>query len=400
MPSQYKNFHGLTKLPKYSSLIEDGFCFNQETFNISKSKFTNIYWVEIDKKKISFSLKNQLYLDSLINITSKFQKENRDKRVLCSINTGSFYFSRGLLPKCCAYHLFVKQGQVLQFPNNSRVAVEEFGGKLRILNLKARGEFLISGKKISWIGAGEASTLEGDCRVYGSFNIELQAEKEFEARRLNKKAFFISPGRQELLIGFNLIGGEIKVDYIGKNKLNLFEFLFVVRGKKGIIDKIKVGDFLEGVWIDGQKIESQNLISLSFSLPVKKEILKEKITKELIPKNNIYRPLQKDYRKAWGAILETKEKWIFFINDARPLIENQEGLRISEFLGVLSKKFNFINGAVCDSGQSVKLCVRFKWGFGVFGNLHYLDLSRKIPVWDGIRGRRLPSALVAYSKER
>jgi hypothetical protein len=71
-------------------------------------------------------------------------------------------------------------------------------------------------------------------------------------------------------------------------------------------------------------------------------------------------------------------------------------MNIFEFYDLISKKFNFFKGAIFDSGQSVKFCLRFDWGLEVFGNNHYLKENKTINICDGIYGRKIPSALIFY----
>jgi len=134
----------------------------------------------------------------------------------------------------------------------------------------------------------------------------------------------------------------------------------------------------------------------SFLLEKSKDKLIKNLKEELIyPKGKIPKPLKKDYLKSWSVILKEKNNIIFFINDARPKFSNQVGISVLELREIIKQKFNFSWAVVGDSGQSSKLFLNHKTK-QVFGNLHYLNYKTNPPSWDGIKGRSIPVAILAY----
>lgn len=310
---------------------------------------------------------------------------------------GSFYLGPNKFqPKCPACHAFVKRGSVFQFPSNTRVALIEKDGAINLKKIKAKGRLQIGKKQIKWVGSNFSRKNKGACVIYGSFDVVLYQHYKNTAKEIRNN--LIIPGKNEVLLGCDFKNKNVLIKRKTNKPLIISDFLFIIKGERCFLEKINEKDIILGVTFENLKLKKENVVSLSFSLPppYQKENLENAIREELIPVEGIYRPLEPNYRKSWLAVLETTKTWIFIFNDARPLIKCESGMTIFEFYNFICRKFKFIRGAICDSGQSIKLCLRFDWGLEVFGNQHYLKFGKPINVCDGIQGRKITSALIFY----
>jgi hypothetical protein len=140
-----------------------------------------------------------------------------------------------------------------------------------------------------------------------------------------------------------------------------------------------------------------DICSASFCLGKTHEELKNNLFSQLVfPTDGSPKPISGSYLKSWSVILKTKDKVAFFINDARPKITNQEGVSVFELQDILKARFEYEWACVGDSGQSSKLMVINGDTKEIYGNMHYQNYRGQTPVWDGLNGRPIPVALLAY----
>ena len=392
-------FKKLEKIKYNKRTIAKGIVFCQQTYSVSKVQTTNLYWLEISKNFCRFHLLNQLHKLPILEITKKFQSTNPNLEILAAINIGSFYLvDQGPKPKLHSYNLMVKDGLVCQLPSNNRPALVTSNGTLKTFLLNSTGSLIIGSKTIYWKGLN--SKAETENTVYGIFDIPIYVKSQGyrKIRYTNRESAQINCSPKETLLGFRKIHNKIAVAGINQ-KLNLFDYFFIMKCSKNIAKNIQIGDRVNKIQI-GRKIiaTSDNWSSsiFSFKPSLKDSVLS--IPKQIVPsQSGIHKPLNNDYRKSWSILLETIDnKIILFLNDARPKVKGQEGMNFKELHHLLKTKFKFQKGFCLDSGQTSKLVVRLNNKFRVFGNKHYLNFKYYPPKWDGINGRDIPSALIIY----
>lgn len=372
-------------------ILTSGLTFHQETFHLNK-RFTNLYWLKINSTKYKFTLKTCLNPQPLIN----YQVKN--KKIVAGINFASFYLSdEKNKPKNFFYNLLLSKGNVLQFPSNTRTAIIIKNGQLNHKRIKSRGTIKINNQIFSW--SGLYTNRAADIIVYTPFNIEIKKHRTGSKikRQIYKNSDSVTCPQNHLLLGCDLKNNTPFIKTISNKKLSLTQFSFILQGHKNKLENIKAGNKLNDFRLDNHNFSTkEDICSASFLLGKTKNQLIDNLKRELVyPKGKISKPLEKNYLKSWSVILKEKNNVIFFINDTRPKIENQTGISTFELQKILKQKFDYSWAIVGDSGQSSKLLLNHKTK-KIFGNLHYLNYKTNPPSWDGIKGRSIPTAILAY----
>lgn len=129
------HYRFLKRLEKKRIEIRSGMNFYQETKEYGGNRFTNFYWLEVNKGKYQIELKTA---DKLLPLKD-FEKDN--PMVLGGMNFGSFFLvDEACDPKCRYYNLVLSQGAILQLPSNSRTALQCNQSVLSSPTLNLRGE--------------------------------------------------------------------------------------------------------------------------------------------------------------------------------------------------------------------------------------------------------------------
>jgi len=372
--------------------VSAGLSFFQESIDLGKGRFTNLYWVELDKARFKFKFSATTIPIPLINFHLS------DKKSVAGINFGSFFLSDDFVsPVVPFYNLLINEGQIWQLPSNGRPALITGNGRLQEIYVPANGSLKIGGRSFLWSGSKEKFTSE--ITVFGMFDltvIKLSSANQETRRRLLSETKYVNCHPGQLLIGIQLSDGKAVIEKISNEPIDLTQYAYVFRGKESDLKWCENGQTVEEFESNGRVYDkNENVCSASFSLGNTREELVENLKQQLVyPKNGQPKPLFKDYLKSWSVILETKESVIFFVNDARPKVKNQNGISAFELQEILIKKFDYLWACVGDSGQSSKLMV----GDKVYGNMHYQNYSGRKPFWDGINGRSIPIALLAYEQ--
>jgi len=405
---------GITQLPNQklkkittSSLkLGNGAEFFMEHVKITDKRFTNLYWVTLAKNKHKFELTNFDRTNSLLNISRDFISHGRGVKFTASINTSQFYLAdQGKQPSQCAYNLFVKAGIMFQPPANTRPIIIESDGDLKLRDLAPVGKIKIGENIFGWegfLGNSHGKNNQACLEAIGIFAIDFNYAYQKEGGRKKMpvpESSIVKAGPDQLLIGVARDSMGPYVNKVSNNTLNLYESDYVLRGSKMLLSQVKVKDKVQTISVDGLKLAKKvNASSGILSLSKDKHTLKMQVKKYLIPsKVKHINPTSRNFRKSWSLILETDNRVAFFINDARPKIKGQEGLNLFELHDIVSSRFNFKNAILCDAGQSSKICVKNNESeLKVVGNKHYLYNNTIIPKWDGLHGRKIPSALIAY----
>jgi hypothetical protein len=313
----YDTIKGLPVIKKFQARLGKGFVFHQEPYFIPNTRRkANLYWVEANKKDVLFSLVNKLEKKALLDFALEYQRSHPKRKMLGAVNLGAFYLdSSGLEPKCSAYNAMVKNGKIFQYPSNTRVALVESKGQIRLQKINAFGELRIGKVKLKWAGSNYLKNDNDTCVIYGSFDIPIFSEvSKFGKVRINKEGL-ITPGKDEVLLGCNFRNKKIVIDVKEQKTLNIINFLFIIKGKINFLKDIKRGDIIEEADFNNLKLTNENITSLSFSLPTKnnKTKIKEYIKEELTTVNGKYLVLDKNYHKTWLSILETEKNGLLFL---------------------------------------------------------------------------------------
>jgi len=379
--------------------LTDGITFGQGS-EIIGSQSTNYYYCLFDKNSVKLNLFSSTYKYPLHNIVIDAFNKSMEQDYVIGINTNTFLITDDdYIPKNWSYHLNISDGILFQLPANARPTIITQEGKIIFKTLKAEGSLLIGNKVLNWQGSYNFSG-QTDTVIYGAFDIpQSRIEKDGKVFIFSRyDSSWIKAEQGEKLLGFNLTNGKVKVETISKNKLNLFDYLFILKGRTSRLQGITINNEVRKVIVDHQNLSSGlSAQSLMSKLPKNKRNISKVFRKFLIPSNNLKNNGLKDFRKAWSVILKTQNQQIaFFITDARPKVKGQEGLNIFELHSLLSKNFNFSKAFIADAGQSSRICIYNGHQCQVYGNLHYLDYKQKPPVWKGKDGRFIPGALLSY----
>jgi len=377
--------------------------FFQEPHLLEDGRYINLYWTEFDKKRTKFRLQNILGRKSIVQMMNSFVKSTRVE-FASVINTCNFYLvDVGNNPIICAYNLFVVNGEVLQFPCNTRTTLIETGGVLNIVNLEAYGKLRIGKQAFSWSGK-KSGREKSDILVHGIFDVMFAPVGEDLKRRPRqpiKSTLKVICEIGKILLGVGLDRKDrpvVKTINNGELQLNDYCYIFEISQKS--VSKINIGDPVSGVVVDDYSVKANdNIVSLSFSLPKDYRGIRNEVSRQILKANGTLKPLMPDYFKAWSLVLTTNKSVIFFLADCYPYIDKQIGINIFELHKILTSKFDFETCGVCDGGQTSKLCVKSgNSSTKVYGNMHYVNYSKIKPMRDGVRGRPVPSALIAYAR--
>ncbi len=374
--------------------LSSGLSFSQETFNLDGGRFTSLYWVQINKSRFKFDLVTSTLPIPLVDF------DLPGKKIGAGINFGSFFLSDDLIsPAVPFYNLLIDNGHVWQLPSNSRPALVIENGKLRELYVLAKGTLKIGGQTFTW--AGSHGTTNSELAAFGMFDLNIV--KSFinclaPRRRVVDETRFVTCGSSELLLVISLRNGYPEIDRISNKSVDLTQVVFVLRGSGDLLKACQIGERVTSIEIERCRLDQGcDACSASFSLGNTRDELVENLKQQLIyPIDGEPKPLSTSYLKSWSVILETKDNVIFFINDARPKVRNQDGITVFELQEILRKKFEYLWACVGDSGQSSKLMVINGDTREIYGNMHYQNYRGQTPAWDGGNGRPIPVALLAY----
>lgn len=388
------NYAQLEPLNSQTRKLSFGLSFSQETLNLDGGRFTNLYWVELDKTRVRFRLSASTIPTPLVGF------DLPDKRFVAGINFGSFYLSDDLIPpKVPFYNLLVDNGRVWQLPSNDRHALVTENGKLRELYVPAKGTLKIGGKTFTWTGSH--GTTNSELAAFGMFDVDIVKSSInclVPRRKVIDETRFVACGPSDLLLTINLRNGNPEIARISNQPVDLTQVAYVFRGTANLLKVCQIGERVTSLEIERCRLDQDcDACSASFSLGKTRDELVENLKQQLIyPKDSEPKPLSAGYLKSWSVVLETNDKIIFFINDARPKVRSQDGITVFELQEILRMKFDYLWACVGDSGQSSKLMVINGDTRDIYGNMHYQKYGDRAPTWDGICGRSIPVALLAY----
>lgn len=387
------SFKELEKLNRNVIKIKRGVSFNQETVCYPNSRFTNFYWIEIEKGLYNFRIESNRKKKPLID----FDKDS--KNVIAGINFGGFLISDREYNQRCSYtNLVVSKGNVLQFPSNSRVCIYSDGKSINRKYINANGVLHISNKELTWSGMN--SNKDGQVKVIGMFDIDFEkvsnrGRSEIVIKDESNKIY---ASNEEVLLGIRICSGVSRVVVICDDGLDILKYDYIIRGSNEILENISVGDIVGSITF-GSDFFDRNIYASSGSFELGQDFdqLKDNLYRDLLlQKSGIPRPMNSDYFKSWSVVLECEDRYVFCINDAYPNIDDQKGVTIFELQEYLLNKFKYNWCVVGDSGQSSKLMFVKDNKRNVFGNLHYVNYNSGHAYWDGINGRPISTAVIAY----
>ncbi len=319
---------------------------------------------------------------------------------MAGINFGSFFLSDDLLnPYTSFYNLTINGGEVLQLPSNNRPCLLTHAGELQHFFVLARGSLRIGDRSFTWTGSHNQN--DADLTAFGMFDLTILkssfADLSSNRRTVIESRHVVCTSKQKSL-AFKLHNGHSVIETVTNQPIDLTQYAFVLRGKADLLDGILPGQIIDNIEMGTQRFGVEDdVCSASFSLGKSKAELEDNLRQQLVyQKDGLPKPLSDDYLKSWSVVLETKDKMVFFINDARPKIKNQSGITVFELQELLSRRFDYSWACVGDSGQSSKLMLINGANREVYGNMHYQNYRQEPPTWDGENGRPIPVALLAY----
>lgn len=248
--------------------------FSQESVDFGDGRFTNLYWVELDKAKFGFKLSSTTPPKPLINF------DLPGKKLVAGVNFGSFFLSDNLVsPTVPFYNLLINEGQVWQFPSNNRPALITNGGKLQAIDVPARGNLRIGKKSFSWSGSHEKSV--SNLTVFGMFDltvIKSSSGSQAPRRMVIDETKYVTCDTDQLLIAIRLINGKAIVEKISNESIDLTQYAYVFRGKEADLRRCEAGQTVEEFESNsGVCNKGEDVCSASFSLGKTRDELVENL---------------------------------------------------------------------------------------------------------------------------
>ncbi len=390
-------YRKLSTIKSLVNTINNSVVYEQGSI-INGDAIVNFHAYTLTKSRIVFELYSSINKQPLSQIVKRTHTLKKTDFMI-GINTNAFFMAEeGTRPTSWSFNLDIKHGVPLQLPTNKRPTLITRNGKIKLDYLRGNGSLKIGNNTIDW--RGSHSDIGVNTIVYGNFDIP-QKRKIRSGRTIITSDYndaWIAPKENELLVGLSLKNEEVAVSQISSERLNLFDFLFIMSCPKNITSKINITDLVHSAKVGGFEFtKDHSAQSLIAELPKNKNnilgvfknyLINNKLTSEFIEK----------YKKAWSLVIEKQNEIILLVIDARPQVKGQEGLNAYELHDFISNNFNFEKAFITDAGQSSRIVYSGENEFLVHGNMHYLDYKQKPPVWSGEKGRFVPGALLAYNR--
>ncbi|MDP3052946.1 MAG: hypothetical protein Q8N22_03285 [bacterium] len=369
--------------------------------------FINFYEVELEENKIKLHI--------LSTLSPKYPKDYLKKinnGIL--INAGFTYnvdFKAEKSPIDFTYNLHIENNCLLNLPTYTKTAIIEKDGKIEPRKIKASGCLYFGNIKILWIGSHEKQAFS-DKKMSVVYGISNQGLIKSDLGIIpNKKQEWIklSKGYKNIIIDIAFLKKD-RILYIKKitnQKTKLFDGIFILQTPNEMVKKLKVGLRITDWIVDGLSPKNTDFaVTSGIQIPksIKKlyqNIMTEKIviTRRADDNNPYYSNIEQ--QKARSCIFKTGNLIHFLLIDARPRIIGQQGISIPDLANYIYRKNHNVKWAInCDGGQSSKICLKQKGKLRVFGNLHYLNLKKLKPEWNGENGRPITSCVIAFPKNK
>jgi len=376
--------------------INESVTFEQGSI-INNDNYVNFYAYIFDKDNVGFDIYSSFEKKPLTEIVlDEFVK--RKVKYMVGINTNAFFMAeKGYVPKSWAFNLDIKNGMPLQLPTNKRPTIFTLNNRIYFDCLEAKGSIVIGNVKLDWQGSHYQN--DNNAIVFGNFDIPQKRKTIKGLKNISAKYIdgWIYPKQDHIVVGISFKNKSTLVSAISSEKLNLFDHLYILSVHKNKAQDIQLNDRLHSVEVDNFIFtDSHSAQSLITELPINKGKILQTFQSYLI-NNNLSEEFIHKYKKAWSIILETKNKIVFLVIDARPLVKGQEGLTAYELHDFISHKFDFDKAFISDAGQSSRIVTKFEKKHFIYGNMHYLNYKHNPPIWSGKEGRFVPGALLAYN---
>lgn len=383
--------------------LAPGIVMKKGNIDLKGGGFSNYRCYEIDTRKGNL----QVVFHNQGEFPVKAFQKKPGLKLLTTL--GYFYFTTN--PKADEIHspqikvnnFFVHQGQLLQLPTVDRSAFIIFkNGKVEIPFIHACGTLKIGQKKFKWRGA---KTLESDFPpreelvVYnGSASvIEPYDDPIIGPGRLAKRT--LTPKDSQDLIIF-LKNKKLVVSQIKDGLTEVTKGLMILSGHKTLLSKVKKGDVLSDVVVDGLKVqEIFDAVSVGPRISQDKEKRIDQLLQENLDDDKALcnRPHREGMKLARAFLAKLKNgKIVSVLIDGIPQAGNiYPGVTPQEGADFIFKEYPQAQEVVAtDPGGTMKSVYRDGSGkTQVFGNLHYLDYryqkNGKIDFWpNGYYGRK------------
>ncbi|MBN2259500.1 MAG: hypothetical protein JW702_03095 [Clostridiales bacterium] len=401
-------------------VLDDGITFRKMPYRYSDAEgenLVNIYAIEIENfSKYKFGINFSCRGNYCVRLAQE-ANEKTNNSLLCAMNCnfGIISDEYDIEPVDITYNLHLEDSRLFQWPVADKTTLlVNHNGLLDISFRRAFGTLRINHELFQWIGSltKETSKLNSTelLYVYNSFNrgILILNDPITGTRKLFDPERTYTPfdnRRIDLII--NYTSGKLRVSRINTaTKTHFFEGILIISIPNKYANQIKPGDVIEDVTIDGTHLNDYVYGATVGAIitPNKRQTELNILRSQVIQTRyvNGIPSYQTDYKACRACIIQTVNKTIFFLADARNNIEGQKGLTIADLQDILLTLYpNLVRFVNVDGGHAAKIVLNTPQGFDVYGNLHYKtwpENSSEKFKWNGYLGRKVPAIIYAYKE--
>ncbi|MFL6117717.1 MAG: protein kinase domain-containing protein [Catenulispora sp.] len=377
--------------------IAPGVTFTARTIELDDRRFTNLYELAVDTRRARLAVTSGAEGFHLPRLLA-------DPAVVAAVN-GSFSFisdDAGYQPEEFCLDFCARDGGTVSLPTVAKPAFLVGPGGARLRELDARGMLRLGDRRFDWIGS-KVPPLPADAAslvVYGAANCRVQySEAQHVALlrgvdRPTNRTPAGTPDVVDLVVARD--GGRLVVQSLHPGgDVDLFEGLFVLRGRAGALDGVRPGDEVEIQSIGGVATAD---IDSGFSIGPSVAAAARGGRLDGYDESLGLSPFLPGARYARTLISLADDVLRLRVLDGAPLTQHFQGVSCSETARLVEAD-GLDPEAVhhLDGGQSAKLAFRRPDGTeAVLGSMHYLLWPKQEAGtfhWRGREGRLLRSAL-------
>ena len=382
--------------------LAPGVTLTVRTIELDDRRFTNLYEIAVDTRQARVGVtsdNNGFHLPHLL----------AEPAAIAAVS-GSFSFISDDLdyqPEEFCLDFGARDGMTVSVPTVTKPAFIVGRRGVQLRELDARGLLRIGDRRHEWIGS-KVHALPADASslvVYGAANCRVQYSKAKRVallrgvdRAMNRTPAG-DPGVIDLVIGRQGRGHVVKALHPGGGA-DLFEGSFVLRGRAGTVDDVRIGDEVEIQSVGGvaaADMESGFSIGPSVAVAARGEHL------DGYDESLGLSPFLPGARYARTLISLTDDVLRLRVLDGAPLAQRFQGVSCSETARLVEAD-GLDPEAVyhLDGGQSAKLAFRRGGEEVVLGSMHYLLWPKQDEGafhWRGREGRLLRSALTVHARD-
>lgn len=274
---------------------------------------------------------------NIINVANPFKFETKNTLFCAAINLGE-----NLHGDCKIAH-----GDLISLPHRTLPAIYTADNNLGVIKqLKAQGEVVVGGKRISWVGSGHNSR-ENCAVIYNSRKIT----RSFDV--INHRSSVVNFNANEVGIGLYNYGNELVVNEISNiGTISLINNSLVLVGEGELFKGIGCGQKVERWRVDG--LASDNPISLSSANCLIQRSLSDTIMQlrkcTILPQENFSKA--ECVQSARSVVIKTLDNEIVFLSiAANPNFKLQHGLTMIDLQRYIYLHYQ-VDWAMCCSNET------------------------------------------------